>query len=180
MNRISWQLRYWISQLSREGRLGLSLLGISLVIYLLVFIPGQSQVTQFQNEIASLTSASSARVKLALPTTTDQLTAFYRNFPPQRSAPDWLDKIYHAARHENLALNEGKYRAKHQHNGSLIRYKISLPVTGSYRQIQHFLATVMEGIPSVALDGVTFERNKIGDTNVNAKIKLSLYLVQQS
>lgn len=175
-----WIFNSRANRFSREGKIGLGLLGVSLCAYLIVYIPGQSDIRELRRNIDSLAAESSASARLAPATSFNQLAAFYRLFPGQQSAPDWMAKIYHAARHENLELNEGKYRAKHQRDSALTRYEITLPVTGTYRQIQHFLGAIMKNIPILALNGVTFERRKIGDSSVNAKIKLTLYLGKAS
>lgn len=178
MNRLRWQLKTWLSVLGREGSLGLALLVASLVVYLITLNPIQSQLTNLQQDIDVLSTPEHTHAKPGPATTAEQLEAYYQFFPPQSSAPDWLDKIYKAARKQRLELIEGKYRAKPQRAGSLIRYEITLPVTGDYRQIQNFLAAVLTEVPVAALDGVTFERSKIGDAAVVAKIKLTLYLGQ--
>ena len=64
--------------------------------------------------------------------------------------------------------------------GQLMRYKIMLPVQGKYPQIRKFLASLPSEIPVIALENVQFERKNIVDADVQAKIKLVLYLVQAS
>jgi len=51
-------------------------------------------------------------------------------------------------------------------------------VTGQYPQIRKFLTDLPDTLPVVALENVQFERQKITDPNVAAKIKLVLYLEQ--
>ena len=51
---------------------------------------------------------------------------------------------------------------------------------GQYPQIRKFLTVLPDTLPAVALENVQFERQKIADPNVEAKIKLVLYLEQAS
>ncbi len=179
MNRLRWQIRLLFTALGREGSIGLGLLGIALIGYLFVLTPMESRLVQLHSDITSLTTRAHTPAKHAS-TTAEQLDTFYRFFPSQTSTPDWLDKIFTVARHQHLQLIQGKYRAKHERAGPLIRYQITLPVTGSYSQVHRFLAGVLTEIPNAALDGVTFKRQKIGNALVEAKIQISLYLGQQT
>lgn len=183
MKRLLRHIRFWRSSLSREGKIGIGLLGLSLIAYFLLLTPAQLQLTQIQQDIMSLTaqSASVNKNKRSTPTSdSNKLLAFYRFFPPSTSAPDWLEKIFTAAQKQHLVLSKGKYRVKHQHAGSLLRYQIMFPITGNYRQLHEFLASVLTEVPNAALDGVSFERSKIGDAKVKAKIKITLYLGRQT
>lgn len=179
MTRLRWQLRVVFASLGREGSIGLGVLGISLFAYLFVVIPTEARQVQLQKDVAALASHVQTAPTPAN-TASDQLLAFYRFFPPQTSAPDWLDKIFNAARQQHLELVQGKYRARRERAGPLIRYQITLPISGSYSQLHRFLAVVLTEVPNAALDGVTFERRKIGDALVEAKIQISLYLDQQT
>lgn len=179
MKRQLRQIRVWFSLLSREGNIGIGLLGISLIAYFFLLTPATIRLQQLREDVASLSSrahAAGQHIRPAPATATDELHAFYRYFPPNTSTPDWLEKIFTAAQKEHLVLSEGKYRAKHLRAGPLIRYQIMLPITGNYHQVHEFLANVLTEVPNAALDGVTFERRKIGDTRVEAKVKISLYL----
>ena len=60
--------------------------------------------------------------------------------------------------------------------GKLWRYEIVLPVHGTYPQVRVFLAQVLTKIPHLALQSVSFERQKVGDAMIEANIRLTLYL----
>jgi Tfp pilus assembly protein PilO len=181
MNKLRWRIRIWLTILGREGSIGLGLLVITLFLYLLVLLPAQSRLQQLQQDLASLSASTAGASKSAKAASTpEQLAAYYQFFPSQSSAPNWLDKIYKSAQELNLALPQGKYTLHNEQAGSLIRYEITLPVTGSYQQIHHFIASVLSQVPIAALDSVAFERSKIGDAQLAAKVKISLYLGQHT
>lgn len=106
----------------------------------------------------------------------EQLGNFYNAFPAIGTAPDLLDRIYRAAERRGLTLMQGEYRARAERSGLLTRYQITLPVNGPYLQVREFLAEVLRQIPFIALDNVSFQREKIGETAVEARINLTLYL----
>jgi len=64
--------------------------------------------------------------------------------------------------------------------GKLVRYQMTLPVKGEYPQIRKFLTDLPGALPAVALENVQFERQKIADPNVEAKIRLVLYMERAS
>lgn len=183
VKRLLRRIRVLRKSLSREGNIGIVLLGLSLIAYFFLLAPAETRSVKLKHDVMSLSSLvhSTKNHKLQTPiTASDELGAFYHFFPSSTSAPDWLEKIFSAAQKQHLELNEGKYRVKYQRAGTLIRYQIMFPITGNYRQIHAFLASVLSEVPNAALDGVRFERRKIGDTRIEAKIKITIYLGQKS
>jgi hypothetical protein len=58
------------------------------------------------------------------------------------------------------------------------RYEITLPVTGSYRQVRLFLQRAMHEIPVLSLDQVSFKRSSTGKNLVDAQLRLTLHMVK--
>jgi hypothetical protein len=73
-------------------------------------------------------------------------------------------------------LHEGEYKPGYDRNARLSTYQIDLPVKGSYRAIWQFAMDALRGIPFATLDEISFKRDAIGDTNVEARLRLTLYL----
>ena len=55
-----------------------------------------------------------------------------------------------------------------------------LPLKGEYQKIRKFLSDVRSEIPIVSLDQVEFERQKVGDSMVDAKVILAIFLGHSS
>jgi len=179
MNRMHWILRVAAARLGREGMLGLALVLLSLGVYFGLVLPSQNRINQLNSELKAISTSKQSGNSHSVShsaSITERLAAYYSFFPAQTSAPDWLDKIYHDAKAQNLALVEGKYTPLHERAGKLVRYEINLPVTGNFRQVHLFISKVLNDIPYAALDGISYERRKIGDTGIKAKIKFCLYL----
>ncbi|MBI3562999.1 MAG: type 4a pilus biogenesis protein PilO [Gammaproteobacteria bacterium] len=176
------KIQRWFKRLGREGLLGLGLIALSMGLYGFVVQPLQQQQAELQSEILALQNKlnhSAAAQANAAVSPSEQLAAFYKFFPAAASAPGWLDKIYNAARAQGLVLEQGEYHPTPERAGRLLRYQVSLPVKGTYLQIRKFLGTVLAAIPTASLDHVGFERQKIGETLIEANIKFSLYLDQR-
>ena len=57
-----------------------------------------------------------------------------------------------------------------------MRYQFTLPVRGTYPQIRKFVDGALADVPALSLDSIQFERRKIGDATVDAKLKLVVFL----
>lgn len=108
----------------------------------------------------------------------EERAAFYRQFPAQTDATRWIERIYRAAAAEKLALTRGEYVLVPVADSGLSRYQISLPVRGSYGHIRRFVAATLASVPNLTLDDLSLQRQSIGDTQVEGRIRLSLYLVR--
>ena len=60
----------------------------------------------------------------------------------------------------------------------MLRYEITLPLTGSYSQIRSFLKNALAEIPVLSLDQVNLKKDRPGDGPVNADVRMTLHLLQ--
>lgn len=183
MNRLHFILKRRLALFSRERVVGLGLLALCLAFYLTALRPAQARLDHLQSNMLSLheqirNAAKTLRVDSSEPA--EQLVTYYRFFPAQTTAPAWLDKIYKAARNQNLRLDRADYRPTRDKAGKLVRYQITMPVKGNYLQLRKFLAAVLTDVPIASLDHISFERQKIGDEVIEAKVRLTLYLGQET
>lgn len=58
----------------------------------------------------------------------------------------------------------------------LARYQIVLPVRGSYPQIRGFLKALLAQLPTVVLEDLELQRKRIGDRELNGRVRMTLYL----
>jgi hypothetical protein len=110
------------------------------------------------------------------PTGEMQLKAFYGQLPSLNRSDEWLAKIYATAERQHIVLETGAYKLAGAETGNLQRYQITLPLKGSHVQIRHFLSDILTEVPALSLDDISFKRETIDQTAVNAVIKLTLYL----
>jgi len=105
-----------------------------------------------------------------------QLRTFYEFFPPPATLPDWLSRVYAIAAKHEIKLERAEYKLIQERGWRLSRYQLTLPVTGSYEQIRRFITDVLTQVPAAALDEIALKRENIGATNIEAQIKLTLFL----
>jgi Tfp pilus assembly protein PilO len=158
---------------------GLVLLAFCLGFYFSTVLPVETKLAALQQDADTLQEKlrrSDGLSQGRVDSPDDQLLQFYRAFPDTKSTPDWLGVIHQAAQDQGLALNQGEYRHARDQGGRLTRYQITLPVEGPYLQIRKFVAAVLAQVPAASVDDIKFERQKIGDGTVEAKVRLTLYL----
>ncbi len=180
MIRPQWLAKRWLRRRSILGFVGLVLLASSLLFDLAMLGPAHARLEQLRQEILLADTKANQPTYVQPDRETlaeQQLSDYYRHFPLQNSAPDWLSKIFQAAKAETIQLVQGEYRVQQSENGKLIHYHVTMPVKGTYTQIRHFIATVLANVPMASLDHVSFERHKIEDPEIEAKVTFTLYMV---
>jgi len=53
---------------------------------------------------------------------------------------------------------------------------VTFPVRGTYAQVRGFVNAVLDAVPAAALDEITLKRQAIGDQNLEARVRFTLYL----
>jgi len=171
--RVLWHRA--MALLAWPGILGLVLLLLTAGVYWYQVQPKTTRLAQLQQNSVSLKLRIDQVAKSGIPET----SKFYGFFTgPSLSA--WLNKLYAAAAAQQLLLEQGEYRITPSKNGKLSRYQITLPVKGNYLQIRQFVAQALNDVPIAALDEISFKREAIGATEVEARIKLTLFLSVES
>lgn len=159
------------------GVLGLALLVGAASVYLTVVQDKTTRLAELKRESASLKSRIERTAKSGIPETgsVEELNKFY-GFFGGTLLTEWLNKLYAAAAAQNLTLEQGEYRLSPDKTGKLARYQITLPVKGSYVQIRQFVDQALIDVPVAALDDIDFKREAIGATQLEARIKFTLYV----
>lgn len=181
--RVRWTSRRWLRRMDWPGVMAIAVLAICPAFYFYAIVPQQARLDAAQKSAAQLNEqtvpAGTSRFGAKL-SPEEQLAVFYKMFPDEGSSSQWLEKLMALAAKRGLSLNDGEYKVTREQMGKLLRYQMTLPVKGGYPQIRQFLSDLQGVLPVVALENVQFERQKIADPNVEAKIKLVLYLEQAS
>jgi len=168
--------RAWVF-LGWPGVLGLALLLGAAGVYVTVVQDRTARLVELKRESASLKSRIERAAKSGIPETgsVEELNKFY-GFFSGTPLTEWLDKLYAAAAAQKLVLEQGEYRLSPDKTGKLARYQVTLPVKGSYVQIRQFVDQALIDVPVAALDDINFKREAIGATQLEVRIKFTLYV----
>ncbi len=180
--RPSWTTRRLMRLLGWPGIVGAGLMVFGVTLYVSALRPAEQQLDQVRHSAVSrqrqLGPAGSQPGSARSPA--EQLEQFYRLFPVDTTLPDCVEKIFAAAKSQGIELNQGDYKVTREQVGNLIRFQITLPVKGDYPQIRKFLTGLRNEVPAAAIEQVQFERQKIADPSIEAKIQLALYMERSS
>ena len=173
----SWHARWRRSSLGQRLFFGLLLLNGLAVFYLLSLHQQmdtlQQRVKVRQQQVAqrmTLPEASGERDPAA------RVWAFESAFPIESSVPDALAQINTIVTAAQLHIDEADYRLVELPNSRLRAYQINMPLRGRYSNILQVCLTLLEQMPNLALNNVSFQRKAVADSQAEAILSMTLYL----
>ncbi|GAB3772779.1 hypothetical protein GCM10028796_44040 [Ramlibacter monticola] len=168
-----------LQRLGRPGALGIALLVVGASLAASTLWPSWQELTRQRARLAAAQErqrTAAARSPLADDSPAGQLQAFYALFPAHNDASQSLSHMFAAAKESGLQLSRGEYVIVTDRQTGLVAYRMTLPVRGAYPQVRAFVAAALKAVPALALDELAFERPKISETQVQARVRLTLYL----
>ena len=181
--RLPFPTRRWSSRLGWPGGVGGVGLVMCLVLYFSAVQPARQRLDSARNSAVSMQQRSAQAgqsSKGGLLSVEEQLAAFYLLFPSEHDATDSVGAIAAIAQRDGLGLQQAEYKVEREKTGRLIRFQMSLPLKGDYQAIRIFLSHLRAELPIVSLEQVQFDRQKVGDPLVDAKIRLVIFLGKSS
>jgi hypothetical protein len=166
------RLRRILEALGAPGVIGIGVLVFCLPFYLASVAPAEREVAKRSAAAAKTTRLAGQPV--SAPDGAADLERFYRRFPTLDALQSELEAIYAHARASKLQLAQGEYRL--EKGVGLAAYRVTLPVRGSYAQVRQFVGHLLKDMPTASLDAVRFDRRKAGDAQLEAQVRLTIYL----
>ena len=167
-------LRTLAHYLGPFGLAGILIFALCAGVYFAVVKPAEREL-RAQQEASQRLKSRVAYQPVSSDNRGDDLRRFYALFPPTGKIAPETQKLWVIANEYKIDLQQGEYRLETSGPG-LARYRITLPIKASYAQIRNFIGFILREIPTASIDGLRFERKKISDTQLDAQIKLTLYL----
>ncbi|MFC3456848.1 hypothetical protein [Massilia haematophila] len=106
------------------------------------------------------------------------LALFYDSLGQKRYVEQQVKTLFGIAAKTGLVLRQGEYKSGYDRNAKLYTYQVNLPVQGSYGQVWQFALLSLRAIPFASLDDISFRRDTIGQANVEARLRLTLYVLE--
>lgn len=172
-----------LQRLGVPGVVGMAILAAGILYGLASVLPARSDLERARHQAArsqGSPAANGAVPALAPQTAAGQLARFYAALPPQDEATAWLNRLYQAAGKEKLTLARGEYSLQTDPDSRLARYQIVMPVRGDYGQIRRFLRSALAGMPHLALEEISFQRQSIAEAHLEARIRFTLFLQRRA
>jgi Tfp pilus assembly protein PilO len=175
--------RLWKSQLFRikstgwQGSLGLLLLLASLLAVPVQILPQlyrqQSLDQRLQVTKQRMRNGYEPSHKSSPQAVVD---GFYRTLPPETSVTETLSSLFQAATENGVDMGSATYTLSRETDARFSRYQVVLPAYGKYSDIRRCVNQILNLLPSVSLDEMSFTRNSAQAAEVEGKLIFSLYL----
>ncbi|HEY9145830.1 MAG TPA: hypothetical protein VIN36_04025 [Thiobacillus sp.] len=172
MNARLWQLRHWARRLGAVGLAGLGLLAVALLMQGFQVESLQQTIRTQQARLAALQQAAAQRAATPAPLPLNPLATL----PPTGEASQRIGELERLARAHGLALPRGQYSVSPLTGTSLQRWQLVLPLDASYPALHAFLAAALERLPNLTLDELKLKRDRIESTQLQAELRLSLFV----
>ena len=181
MKAALWQARlgHWTRRLNWPGGLGGLLLLAALILLQTQLLPAVQRLSDTSQRATAaqqrLTQQATPADKIAL-TPTQQVDAFYDEFPAPAEVPDILASVYQIAATKKLELDLGEYALTRQPGARLDRLRITLPVKGSYTQLRQFATDALYEHSALSLESLSVRREKVSEDQANGRIVFLLFV----
>jgi hypothetical protein len=163
-----------LDALGPAGVAGIGVLLFCLPFYFNALAPAQAQLRKRET-----LAAAAATVRPTLQGPRDdpsaELEQFYARFPRLDRLDSELQALYAHAKASRVHLLQGEYRLEPV-GGNLTAYRVTLPVRASYPQLRQFVGRVLKDMPTTSLDAVRLERKKAAEAELEAQVRLTIYL----
>jgi hypothetical protein len=173
-------LTHWGRRLTWQWLVSFALLAACIGFYLSVVMPtrhtleeAKAKFVVMKHEEQNLKQASQNTARQA---PTGRLEMFYQEFPSEDSVPDTIGQIISFSQEKGLNPKQAEYRIVRNNPGELLSYQITLPIKGAYPKITAFAYELLTKVPNLSLDNISFQRQKIGDNDVEAMLWMTLYI----
>jgi hypothetical protein len=164
---VAWRL----ARCGRSGLIGLALLGASAVFLLSTLLPTLDEVRRLR---VDLIDAKTHAAK----TPPHGVSAPAREFgslPVRTDIPQVLGVLLKQADAAQLRIDTAKYELSATRAGGLLRYQLSFPIDGPYPNVRRFLDSTLDALPMLAIDDLAIARKAIGDSAVEAQLRMTIF-----
>jgi hypothetical protein len=169
------KLQKFADRLGVPGVVGVGLLMFAATYFAGASMPARERLLDLQRELTDARRASVPEPRRGGDPDSD-LAAFYTFFAPSASVPDALKGINVAVIASGLAFEAAEYRLAREGTLKLARYEVTVPLRGTYAQVRNFVAALLQQMPQVAIDDVVIKRESVDAAQIEARLRLSIYL----
>jgi hypothetical protein len=184
MNAVVLQrhVQYRLQQLGKTGVIGVALIAAAVVAWFTLVRFSEKELLTVRQRVKAVQQQVANKNSLPVSSSLnreEQLRVFYKNFGPVEKVPETLQRLYKAAEKQNLILETGEYTRVINTGERLARYRVGLPVKGTFKQLLSFMDMVLKDNATVALENAAFKRDKVDDAQVEAKLVFTLFVDSQ-
>jgi TRAP-type C4-dicarboxylate transport system permease small subunit len=137
----------------------------------------QQRAVAAQLEARPLPQPSLAVAAVAPPATaSENLARFYASLGQQRHAEQQVKQLFDLAAKNGLVLAQGEYKSGYDKARGVATWQVTLPLKVNYAAVWQFALQALRAAPFASLDELSFRREQIADTELEARLRLTFYL----
>jgi hypothetical protein len=168
--QVKWRLFRAYESLSLLGKVGLFLILATLLVYYFIYQPQRKYFASLQ-----LDSMMEQQPTTSKPAPHANLNQYISEFPSLATRASKLNQLVEIAKQQQLLLNEVTYKTESNIHQPINRYQVELSVLASYPAIHHFISSVLQKMPFVAIESLNLSRESRQDEAVEARIVLTFF-----
>ena len=170
-------LNYGAQRLGHVGIVGLSLVIFSLIAFVSGNVPLRQQVSDQAAELVLAREAAAANKKPGSNRSPQAHAGrFVDSLPGRRDIPQIMGSIVTIAAASGIELARGSYEYAGPDGGAIGRYRMALPINGSYPQVRMFVENLLAAEPAISLDNMRIERDSVSNQVIAADLRFSVLL----
>ncbi len=168
LSTLRWHLHRVIEKMGYIGNAAIALLLSLLLAYLILVLPLQSHVSEAK-ALSTEQTSSPANVRM---TEEEKFEIFEKALPSVDKRATAIQSFMDVAIEEGLQPNEITYKTENRVGDPFSHYHVEFGLYASYPKIQHFLNKLLQQLNYVAIASLTYHRETVKDSNVEARIHL--------
>lgn len=98
--------------------------------------------------------------------------------PQEGKADELAATIYRLAEAAQIVLREAEYKEERLDKTRMAVRHLDFSVRGDYFQVRQFLSSMLNEIPALALDTISFQKSRDAQGLLDVRIAMSLYLAR--
>ena len=156
------------------------LIAASVAVYFAALLPSRLALASLSLELAQKQQAIGARTAAAQapavqnePQRLQALQAVLRRSP---DAGELVRTMVGLARTEQIQLAQSDYQRQFHGATQVSQVQVTQPVRATYPQLRRYIESVLRSVPNASLDQVTAKRDSVGQAQVEARLKWSLWI----
>lgn len=147
------------------------------LLHLAVHLPLQQARASAELELADALAVPPRPLPTPESTTAERVAALRAMLQEAPAATELLQQMAVLAAAQEIQLPQGDYQQRlHPANG-LLQLQVSQPVRASYPRLRQYVESVLRKMPNVSLDQVAAHRESIGQTELEVRLRWSLWLM---
>lgn len=97
------------------------------------------------------------------------------SLPDAGDALRFIEAVQSGAQQHSLQVEAAEYRSEKLLDGRVLRYRVAMPVRGSYASLREWLEDLLHRYPTAAVDELSVRRDTDGAAAIVGRVQLSHY-----